>query len=73
MGESRHNPDQLLKEIQAGEENRNKGLLKIFYHCNGDFFYVFLRKDHRHGSFASTNHFSSSLYRKLSCPPIMTV
>ena len=22
---------------------------------------------------ASTNHFSSSLYRKLSCPPIMTV
>ena len=31
MGESRHNPDQLLKEIQAGEENRNKGLLKIFF------------------------------------------
>ena len=50
-----------------------KGLLKISYHCNSDFFYVFLRKDHRHGSFASTNHFSSSLYRKLSCPPIMTV
>ena len=50
-----------------------KGLLKIFYHCNGDFFYVFLRKNHRHCSFASTNHFSSSLYRKLSCPPIVTV
>mgnify|MGYP000747946301 CR=1 FL=1 len=31
MGESRHNPDQLLKEIQADEENRNKGLLKIFF------------------------------------------
>ncbi len=31
MSESRHNPDQLLKEIQAGEENRNKGLLKIFF------------------------------------------
>ena len=30
MGESRHNPDQLLKEIQADEENRNKGHLKIF-------------------------------------------
>ena len=30
MSESRHNPDQLLKEIQADEENRNKGLLKIF-------------------------------------------
>ena len=27
MGESRHNPDQLLKEIQADEENRNKGLI----------------------------------------------
>jgi len=31
MGESRHNPDQLLKGIQADEENRNKGLLKIFF------------------------------------------
>ena len=31
MGESRHNPDQLLKVIQADEENRNKGLLKIFF------------------------------------------
>ena len=31
MGESRHNPDQLLKEIQADEENRNKGHLKIFF------------------------------------------
>ena len=28
MSESRHNPDQLLKEIQADEENRNKGHLK---------------------------------------------
>ena len=31
MSESRHNPDQLLKEIQADEENRNKGHLKIFF------------------------------------------
>ena len=31
MGESRHNPDQLLKEIQADEENSNKGHLKIFF------------------------------------------
>ena len=31
MGESRHNPDQLLKAIQADEENRNKGHLKIFF------------------------------------------
>ena len=31
MGESRHNPDQLLKEIQAVEENSNKGHLKIFF------------------------------------------
>ena len=31
MGESRHNPDQLLKSIQANEENRNKGHLKIFF------------------------------------------
>ena len=31
MGESRHNPDQLLKEIQADEEIRNKGHLKIFF------------------------------------------
>ena len=30
MSESRHNPDQLLKEIQADEENSNKGHLKIF-------------------------------------------
>ena len=30
MSESRHNPDQLLKEIQADEENRNKGHLKSF-------------------------------------------
>jgi two-component system sensor histidine kinase KdpD len=29
MSESRHNPDQLLKEIQA--EKRNKGHLKIFF------------------------------------------
>ena len=28
-------------------------------------------KGHRHCSFASTNHFSSSLYRKRSCPTIM--
>ena len=26
MGESRHNPNQLLKEIQAGEENRKRSL-----------------------------------------------
>ena len=31
MSESRHNPDQLLKEIQADEEKRNKGHLKIFF------------------------------------------
>ena len=31
MSESRHNPDQLLKEIQADEENSNKGHLKIFF------------------------------------------
>ena len=31
MGENRHNPDQLLKAIQADEENRNKGHLKIFF------------------------------------------
>ena len=31
MGESRHNQDQLLKAIQADEENRNKGHLKIFF------------------------------------------
>ena len=31
MGESRHNPEQLLKAIQADEENRNKGHLKIFF------------------------------------------
>lgn len=31
MGESRHNPNQLLKAIQADEENRNKGHLKIFF------------------------------------------
>ena len=31
MSESRHNPDQLLKAIQADEENRNKGHLKIFF------------------------------------------
>ena len=31
MGESRHNPDQLLKATQADEENRNKGHLKIFF------------------------------------------
>ena len=31
QGESRHNPDQLLKAIQADEENRNKGHLKIFF------------------------------------------
>ena len=31
MGESRHNPDQLLKEIQADEEKHNKGHLKIFF------------------------------------------
>lgn len=30
MGESRHNPNQLLKEIQAGEENRNKGLVVVY-------------------------------------------
>ena len=31
MSESRHNPDQLSKEIQADEEKRNKGHLKIFF------------------------------------------
>ena len=31
MGESRHNPNQLLKTIQADEGNRNKGHLKIFF------------------------------------------
>ena len=31
MGENRHNPDQFLKAIQADEENRNKGHLKIFF------------------------------------------
>ena len=31
MGESRHNPDQLLKATQADEENCNKGHLKIFF------------------------------------------
>lgn len=31
MSESRHNSDQLLKEIQADEEKRNKGHLKIFF------------------------------------------
>ena len=31
MSESRHNPDQLLKEIQADEENSNEGHLKIFF------------------------------------------
>ena len=31
MSESRHNPDKLLKEIQADEEKRNKGHLKIFF------------------------------------------
>ena len=31
MSESRHNPDQLLKEIQVDEENRNRGHLKIFF------------------------------------------
>ena len=31
MGESRHNQDRLLKAIQADEENRNKGHLKIFF------------------------------------------
>ena len=31
MGENRHNPDQLLKAIQADEENHNKGHLKIFF------------------------------------------
>lgn len=31
MGENRHDPDQLLKAIQADEENRNKGHLKIFF------------------------------------------
>ena len=45
-----------------------KGLLKISYHCNSDFFYFFVRKDARHGSFASTNHFSSSLNRKTLMP-----
>ena len=31
MSESRHNPDQLSKEIQTDEEKRNKGHLKIFF------------------------------------------
>ena len=31
MSESRHNPDQLSKEIQADEEKRKKGHLKIFF------------------------------------------
>ncbi len=31
MGESRQNPEQLLKSIQTDEENRNKGHLKIFF------------------------------------------
>lgn len=35
MSESRHNPDQLSKEIQADEEKRNKGHLKIFFGAAG--------------------------------------
>ena len=31
MGESRQNPEQLLKSLQTDEENRNKGHLKIFF------------------------------------------
>ena len=31
MGESRQNPEKLLKSIQTDEENRNKGHLEIFF------------------------------------------
>ena len=33
MGESRHNPDQLLKEIQADEERTFENLFRIRSWC----------------------------------------
>ncbi len=48
---------------------RRKGLLKIsLLHCNSDFFYFFCERIIVTSSFASTNHFSSSLNRNSFMP-----